>query len=186
MGDSVLGEGLVFEELIPIAWVSGPPLQGPALARLNADNQQLLAAEASIGEVRAAEALKDESPALLHELQRLEYKLNVLLRLTAELAAHFSPLPEPQRVRLASRGLEWFGAKAPARASTGLAQLYLNPALPQPLRMPCIVASERREGSERVAQLAFSGVSEAVETLLDKLIFRHHRRQVAGARSASP
>ncbi len=26
-------------------------------------------------------------PALLHELQRLEYKVNILLRLTAELAA---------------------------------------------------------------------------------------------------
>ncbi len=37
----------------------------------------------------------------------------------------------------------------------------------------------------RVAQLRFSGLSEAVVELLDKLIFRHHRRLVAGARLAA-
>lgn len=186
MADSFLGDGLVFEELMPIAWVAGPLPQGAALARLNADNQQLLGAEGSLEEVRAGEALKDESPALLHELQRLEYKLNVLLRLVAELAVRAAELPEAQRVRLASRGLEWFGARAPARGATGLAHLYVNPGLPQPLRLPCVVASERQQSGERVAQLAFNGLSEPVVTLLEKLIFRHHRRQVAGARGASP
>ena len=44
-------------------------------------------------EVRISEALKDESPALLHELQRLEYKLNILLRLTAEIAVRSAALP---------------------------------------------------------------------------------------------
>jgi len=37
---------------------------------------------------------------------------------------------------------------------------------------------------EPVAQLRFIGLSEAVVQLLDKLIFRHHRRLVAGARHA--
>jgi hypothetical protein len=35
-----------------------------------------------------------------------------------------------------------------------------------------------------VARLRFVGLSEAVVHLLDKLIFRHHRRLVAGARHA--
>ena len=170
MPASFLDDGLIFEELLPLAWVAGPLVQGLDLARLNADNHQLLGAESSLDEVRVSEALKEESPALLHELQRLEYKLNILLRLTAELAARSSPLPPAQRTRLGSRGLEWFGAAAPAVGSTGLVHVYINPALPQPLKIPCIVAGERTQGAERVAQLRFQGLSDAAVEMQPELI----------------
>ncbi len=113
-----------------------------SLARLNADNHQLLGAESSLDEVRVHEALKDESPALLHELQRLEYKVNILLRLTAELALRSSGLPPPERVRMSSRALEWFGEHAAPTEATGLLSIYINPALPQPLKIPSVVAGE--------------------------------------------
>ena len=45
--------------------------------------------------------------ALMHELQRLDYKLNVLLRLTAELAMRQSCLPRACPVRFSARGFEW-------------------------------------------------------------------------------
>jgi Atypical PilZ domain, cyclic di-GMP receptor len=182
MPESFLGDGLIFEELLPLAWIAGPLAQGSNLARLNADNHQLLGAESTLDEVRVSEALKEESPALLHELQRLEYKLNILLRLTAELASRASSLPTPQRTRLGSRGLEWFGAAAPEVGTTGLLHVYINPALPQPLKIPCVVAGERLQDAERVAQLRYRDLSDAVVEMLDKLIFRHHRRLIAGAR----
>ncbi len=184
MPESFLGDGLVYEEALPLAWTPGPLVEGLGLARLNADDQQLLAAEASLDEVRVQEALKDESPALLHELQRLEYKINILLRLTAEISVRGSGLPPPQRVRLTSQGLEWFAERTPEPSSSGLLTLYINPALPQAVRIPCIVEGERTVDGERAAQLRFVGLSETVVHLLDKLIFRHHRRLVAGARHA--
>src|SRR5271156_4296451 len=113
MPGSFLGDSLVFEESLPVAWVPGALAEGAALARLNADNHQLLGAESSLDEVRVHEALKDESPALLHELQRLEYKVNILLRLVGELALRSSGLPSAQRVRLSARAMEWFGEPAP-------------------------------------------------------------------------
>ena len=152
---------------------------------MNADNQQLLGAEASLDEVRVHEALKDESPALLHELQRLEFKLNVLLRLTAELAVRNSALPPPRRIRLSSVGLEWLDGDPPPVGAAGILSVYINPARPQALKMSCGVVGERFEDGQRVAQLQFSGLSDAVVDLLEKLIFRHHRRLVAGARLAS-
>jgi hypothetical protein len=185
MPEAFLGDGLIYEELLPVAWTQGPLAEGLVLARLNADNHQLLGAESSLDEVRVHEALKDESPALLHELQRLEYKVNILLRLTAELALRSSGLPSADRVRLTSRALEWFGAQTPAVGATGLLAVYINPALPQPLKIPCVVAGERRAEAMRVAQLRFMGLSDAVVQMLDKLIFRHHRRLVAGARLAA-
>ncbi len=182
MPESFLGDGLVYEEALPVAWTPGPLVDGLSLARLNADNQQLLAAEASLDEVRVPETLKDESPALLHELQRLEFKINILLRLTAEISVRGSGLPPPHRVRLTSHGLEWFGEHAPATPGSGLLAIYINPALPQSVKIPCMVESHRTVEGERVAQLRFVGLSETVVHLLDKLIFRHHRRLVAGAR----
>ncbi len=185
MPESFLGDGLIFEEALPVVWTPGPPAEGLALARLNADNHQLLGAEASLDEVRVHEALKDESPALIQELQRLEYKVNILLRLTAELALRNSGLPAAQRVRMTSHALEWFTDQAPAIGASGLLAVYINPALPQPVKLSCVVAGERIHESQHVVQLRFSGLSDAVVEQLDKLIFRHHRRLVAGARLAA-
>lgn len=186
MPETFLGEGLIFEEVLPLAWMPGELPQGPQLARLNADNHQLLTAESTLDEVRISEALKEESPALVHELQRLEYKLNILLRLTADLAARSSPLPDAQTARLGERGLEWFGPAAPAVGASGLLLIYINPGLPQPLKIPSVVASERSHNGERVAQLQFRDLSTAVIDMLEKLIFRHHRRLVAGAKTLPP
>ena len=185
MPEAFLGDGLIFEESLPVAWTPGPLVEGLLLARLNTDNHQLLGAESSLDEVRVHEALKDESPALLHELQRLEYKVNILLRLTAELALRSSGLPPAERVRMSSRALEWFSESAPPIGATGQLAIYINPALPQPLRIPCVVAGQRIIDSSRATQLRFVGLSDAVVDMLEKLIFRHHRRLVAGARLAA-
>src|SRR6202041_2387615 len=131
MVESFLGDGLIFEESLPVAWVQGALADGVLLARLNADNQQLLGAESSLDDVRVNEALKDESPALLHELQRLEFKINILLRLTSEIAVRGNALPPAERVKLTSHALEWHGERAPATHGSGILTLYVNPALPQ-------------------------------------------------------
>lgn len=179
------GDGLVFDESLPLAWIACGPVESAELARLNVDNLQVLSAESSLDEVRVQEALKDESPALVHELQRLEYKINILLRLTAEIAVRNKALPEARRVRLSAGGIEWFGSDAPAAgAGTGLVILYLNPTLPQALRLPARVAGEQQVGTSRVVRLPFVGLSEAVVDGIEKFIFRHHRRLVAGSKQA--
>jgi hypothetical protein len=48
-----------------------------------------------------------------------------------------------------------------------------------------VVAGERIQDDLRAVQMRFSGLSDAVVEQLDKLIFRHHRRLVAGARLAA-
>jgi hypothetical protein len=185
MPESFLGDGLIFEELLPVAFSPGKLAEGMALSRLNADNHQLLGAESSLDEVRVHEALKDESPALLHELQRLEYKVNILLRLAAELAVRSSGLPPAARVRMTSSAVEWFGEIAPPVGTTGLLAIYINPMLPQAVKIPCVVAGQRVVDESRATQMRFIGLSDAVVEMLDKLVFRHHRRLVAGAKLAA-
>ena len=187
MPEKFLGDGLIFEELLPLEWFPGALPEGLELARLNVDNHQLLGAESTLEEVRVSEAVsKEESSALVHELQRLEYKLNVLLRITADLAAQAKPLAAAQRILLSARALEWFDAPSVKRGAVGILHLYVNRTLPQPLKIPCSVAGERLRDGTRVAQLLFRDLSDAVVDMLEKLIFRHHRRRVAGAKSAPP
>ena len=141
MPTSFLGEGLIFEELLPLVWMPGETPQGLALARVHADNQQLLGAESSLDEVRISEALKDESPALLHELQRLEYKLNILLRLTAEIAVRSAALPPackapargagPRMVRRRGAG---GGRGGLGRTSTSIPRFRSRSRFPAPSR----------------------------------------------------
>jgi len=186
MPDSFLGDGLIFEDTLPLGWTPGPPADDASLARLNADNHQLLVADSSLDEVRVPDALKDESPALVHELQRLDYKLNILLRLTAELAMRQSGLPPPRRVKLSATGLEWIGDGRPEIGTSGLLLLYINPALPQPLKLAASAVGETTHKELAATQLQFTRMSESVVELIEKFIFRHHRRLVAGSRLAPP
>jgi hypothetical protein len=172
----------VFEDSLPLDWVPCPLPQGAELARLNADDQQLLGAVASLEQARVHEPLKHESPALMQELQRLEFKLDILLRLTAEIAMRHAALPPARRLRLAARGLEWLDFGPGAASATGLLLLYVNPAIPQPLKLPCRVAGERLVAGKTATQFEYHGIGETVAELIDKFIFRHHRRSIAGAK----
>jgi hypothetical protein len=183
VSDNFFGDGLVFEDSLPLAWAPGPLPQGAELARLNAENQQLLGAVASLEQARLHEPLKDESPAVMQELQRLEFKLDILLRLTAEISMRHAALPAPRRLRLAARGLEWLDCAPGAASGTGVLHLYVNPALPQSLKLPCRVAGERLIAGEPSTQFEYHGVGEPVVELIDKFIFRHHRRSIAGAKN---
>jgi len=86
---------------------------------------------------------------------------------------------------MSSHAVEWFGEHAPPIGDTGLLSIYINPALPQALRIPCVVAGQRIIEDSSATQLRFVGLSDAVVDMLEKLIFRHHRRLVAGARLAA-
>ena len=111
--------------------------------------------------------------------------MNILLRLMAEMAMRQNGLPPAEPVRFSSRALEWFSERIPAVGASGLLALYIDSALPQPLKIPCVVEGERSQDGVRAAQLRFVGLSDAVVDMLEKLIFRHHRRLVAGAKHSA-
>ena len=93
-------------------------------------------------------------------------------------------MPTPERVRMSSRALEWFGEHAARPEASGLLSIYINSALPQPLKIPSIVVGEAAVDGARATRFRFVGLSDAVVDMLEKLIFRHHRRLVAGAKHA--
>jgi len=85
-----------------------------------------------------------------------------------------------------AHGLEWLAREGrPAPGVRGLLALYVNPAFPQPLTLPGRVVAHRAGADGLWAQFEFEGLSPPVSELIEKLVFRHHRRQIAEARGAA-
>lgn len=185
--DSPAFDGLSFVEDIAVDFAPVPRLpDASATARLNAQNAQTLIADASLEESHRVHDPGTDDAAFAADLQRLEFKVNVLLQLVVRLTARSETLPPPQPVRVYAGGMEWHSSPGdPAPGSVVRARLFINPAFPLPLELIGVVAMPRRDGDSAWSRLAWHGLSPAVIDLLGRLIFRHHRRQVAGSRTAS-
>jgi len=181
-----LFDGICYEDALPIEFHPGPLPQAATLAGLNADNFQLLIADASLDEARvpSSESKSDDDSTIAEDLHRLEHKVNVLIQLVAKLVAKDQLLPATQPWRLYSGGIEWHAAAATfAPADTGQVLLYVSRQFPQPLRLPGLIVPGRRDETGEWVRFRFAGLSVSVTEGIERLIFRHHRRAVAGVRT---
>ncbi len=179
-------DGICYEDALPIEFRPGPLPEAAALAGLNADNFQLLIADASLDEARvpSSESKSDDDSTIAEDMHRLEHKVNVLIQLVAKLVAKDQQLPAVQPWRLYSGGIEWRAAATDyAPAATGQVLLYVSRQFPQPLRLPGRIVASRRDDSGEWVRFNFAGLSVSVGEGIERLIFRHHRRAVAGVRS---
>jgi hypothetical protein len=186
MDNDPFGSTLCFSARLPFAFRQHEGEWTPeTLAHINAANQQVLNAEATIAESHRLIDAKDEERPWLADMVRLENKLDMLTALVGQLLARDASVPPATSVRLFANGLEWLGGDSPPPAgASGVITLYVNPAFPQPLQLPGTVRSHRAEGRGHWVRFEFLGQSPAVVDLLEKMLFRHHRRQVAEARAA--
>ncbi len=175
--------GLAYEDTVPLGFRPLPAMpDGPDLQRLNAENAQVLQADSSLEEYRRVEPREDGEP-LFQEIQRLEFKLDVVLRVIGSLLEHQKAVPARRKFRIYAQGLEWTETDvAPAVGTRGIVSLYVNRSLPFPIELPVEVTAVSAGQGERNVRVAFHGLSAHVADLLEKMIFRHHRRLVAEAR----
>jgi hypothetical protein len=122
----------------------------------------------------------EEHDELGHYLKRQEAKIDLLLDMVTELLTQQKRLPEERQLRLTPQGLQWqqCDANLPADAWVEVL-LYLTPSLPRPLRFFGTVNSNAETHS-----VNFIAVSQPVTELMEKLLFRHHRRAVAQQRQS--
>lgn len=177
-----LGEGIIYEDQLPLSWRELPADPEPArLARWNLANEQVLHLVAALEEHHHEPA--DEHSPQAHELARLDFKINLVLELVGELLTRQLSLPAEREVKLSAQAIQWAEPEAghPGPGAWVLITLYVHPQLPKPLTLLGEVRAAAPSGRV-VAELR--GVSEAVRDLLEKLIFRHHRRSIAHMRPA--
>jgi hypothetical protein len=178
--------GLSYQDVLPLRFRALPAVpEGATLAAINAGNLQVLIAELSLDDHHPAfDKLPEELAPLAQDLHRLESKLNLLIQLVARFAGADGKAPPAVAWRLHAHGLEWISAEGGGKpGSFGQVELYLSRNLPQPLTLPGRVCPPLRDPQGEWQRLAFEGLSEKVTEQLERHVFRHHRRSVAGQRA---
>jgi hypothetical protein len=176
----VLYEELAFQDVLPLSWKPmATAIDRELTASFDERNLRLLHAwEAMDQHVPTPEKVEDAPYTA--EMMRLDLKLNLLLDLVGQLLVANHPRPHPVPVRFNALGAMWRGiGTLPEAGEQGVVEIYLKDSLPEPLRMAGRVTSVTPEGGIKVK---FLPMGEGVSDILEKLAFRRHRRQIAGAR----
>lgn len=175
--------GLCLSETLPFEF--RPDRQPPtpdSLAQADAMNLQALVVDASLGDSRRGHESTELDLNRQSDIERLEGKIDVLLGMVARLAALGQAPGAACNVRLFSQGLEWRAASGSPRAGTrGAVLLQVNPGFAQSLTLHGVVTGEHASEDGAWVRFRFEGVGERVVEMLERLIFRRHRRRVAGA-----
>jgi len=177
----VLYEELAFQDVLPLLW---RPMTSAMDKELNGSfddrNLRLLQAWEALDEHIPIEKQKLEDAPYAAEIMRLDMKINLLLDLVGQLLVANRPRPSSVPIRFNALGAMWRGTGTlPEAGEQGILEIYLRDSLSEPLRMPGRITNVTPEGGIKVK---FLPMGEAVSDLLEKLAFRRHRRQIAGAR----
>lgn len=180
-------EGLGYADALPLGFERLARLpEGAALAGINYENQQVLVADASLDDQRThADKKNDEEHELAEDLQRVEFKVNVLIQLVAQLLNREAALPPVRSFRLHAYGIDWLVAGEEALPGVGLVSLHASRHFPQPLKLPGRIVGMHSDAEGRWVRFAFEGLTPSVVEMLERLVFRHHRRLVAGTRTTA-
>ena len=177
----VLYEELAFQDVLPVSWRPvTSPLEKGLSASYDERNLRLLQAWDAMEEHVPLEKQKPEDAPYAAEIMRLDLKVNLLLDLVGQLLAANRPRPASVPIRFNALGAMWRGSGTlPEAGEQGLAEIWLRDCMAEPLRLAGRVTNVTPDGHIKVK---FLPMGEAVSDLLEKLAFRRHRRQIAGAR----
>ncbi|WP_308388899.1 PilZ domain-containing protein [Acidithiobacillus sp. AMEEHan] len=173
------GPGVAITAKLPVAIRSWSG-QEEEFADFMGDNRVLLRA-LLIWEEEGGNADEDERSALTH----LQIKTDLLLTLLSAGIRAQEPLPAAHPCELRGDSLQitldddWQPLDFPLQAA-----IYLHPRLAMPLRLPGAGFEQVLTDSvQRLWRFPFR-LSPGVQEMLDRLIFRHHRREVARLRES--
>ena len=170
---------LVYEQQLPVKWSAfDPKVSENTLTEMSHDNETLL--HVLLGQDEGSKELEESRHESSQELQRLDAKVNLLLQWVGQWLSSTQGAPASQSLRLSERGAE---VEVPFTINVGemlLLEVYLNAQFPQPIKLPCEVFSVEPTSSGGTRVVAcFTGLTTEVHDLIEKFIFRHHRRLVA-------
>lgn len=176
----VMFDKLAYEDLLPVHWAAqAGPVSDVEAQHLAERNLRVLQACDALEEHGRLEKKTDEESAHSADLMRLDLKLNLLLDVVGQLLAASQPRPEVRKIRFNAMGAHFAWPHPVALGTHGVLQVNLRDIIVQPLRLPAEVVNGAPEGEVRVR---FLSLTETVADHIEKLVFRRHRRKIAGAR----
>jgi len=176
----VMFDKLAYEDMLPVRWcpTSETVSEVAAAQHLVERNLRVLQACDALEEHGQTEKSDDESPHSA-DLMRLDFKLNLLLDLAGQLLAQSQPRVRSVPIRFNAMGAMFQSDENLAPGSHGILEITLREIVVQPLRLPSEVVPGAPAGEARVR---FLWLGETVADHIEKLVFRRHRRKIAGSR----
>jgi hypothetical protein len=175
----ILSNELAYQDQLPVAFRPLRRLPEDAETNAFADrNVRILQVCAALEDHGTLEK-QDETAPPSTDLARLEVKVNLLLELVGQLLAAHTRRPEPVMVRFNALGAQWKANDLLRVGEQGLLEIWLRESLPQPITFAAHITHVAADGNVKAS---FAPPGEATADLIEKLAFRRHRRQVAGAR----
>jgi hypothetical protein len=176
----VLYEELAYEDVVPVAWRPLPANFDQAIIGTFADaNLRVLQSLTALEEHGQIDKVDENSPNAAY-LMRLDLKVNLLLDMVGQLLRASRPRPRPASIRFNTLGAVWQGTPPhPDLGNQGVLEVYLRDCIAEPLRLLGRIANVAPDGRVKAR---FIPPGEHITDLMEKLAFRKHRRQVAGAK----
>ena len=169
---------LSYRDHLPLAWHALP--EGETTPTYEHENLSTLFAVSALEEHRDLPA---EDGPLHEEIHRLHQKMDLLVNMMCSLIRTQTPHPPAVALQLSAQRLSWQPQDGP-RPDVGmrvLLEIYLHNGMTQPLRLPARVIS----ASDAEAVAEFEPLAENSLAALERHVFLHHRRSIAGARQAA-
>ena len=185
-------EGLSFEDHLPCAIESR--VEPPSLAervRLNERNVSLLKTHAL--EDYQRRDIDYELEGIASEIGRIDQKMNLMTELLCDLLSAEARIPTPRALAISMAGLQLrpLSGEAYREGDWVILNLFLIQGVPRPLKLLARVvpmqgnALAAPESATSPLTFSFVDLSDGVASLLGRLVFRHHRREVALKRAQS-
>ena len=183
-----LGEGVIYKDIIPLKWrdILREELEFSYLSLQDA-NEEVLRFITTLDDFHV-ENQDELGSASGSDLSRIEFKLNLLLDMVTQLVEREMAMPEAVPITLGSAGIEWMSNVVPGEGALLELSLYLHHKYPRPLIVIGEVLSVTPiEGGigRYLVRLAYETMSAPVQSGLEKIIFRQHRRSIAQSRRGS-
>lgn len=167
--------------VFPLDWVDelNPP---QARAEVMADNNTLLRALLMLDEPTVSH---DSEHGRADPIQNLERRVDLLLLMASAALRGLGNLPPERPCALSSRKLRW-ASEQPLEVGRRLwARIYLRHRIALPLVLSGLITEQRPDRGQFWHTLELDPLDQQVQNDLDRLIFRHHRRQVARKRQGA-
>lgn len=168
---------LVYQEIIALRWklLEAPPsaMQSAAQEQRNTEVLRIIA---------TLDEFADQHAGVSPELAHLDFKLNLVLDLVGGIAGYYHEIPAGVPARLGVQAIEWESEQAPPAASQVAIEIYLHHNYPHPVVLWGKVQAVTPIAQGNRCLVVFESLSTQLQEWLEKIIFLHHRRQVAYSR----
>lgn len=175
-------EGITYTDSLPVDWEVLPALPGDGEQhRYNRANEELLE-NLLLRDEASQESEESEEGSGQEHFKRIETKLDLLLSLVTEMMTANGSLPQQHTLTLGARGLCVHGHEqdlTPLKEGSLLrVRLFLDAQFPRPLDVYGHLVDVQAD----CFTVTYCPLGVHLQDLMDKMVFRSHRRAIALSR----